>query len=133
MSLFDVNTKHPLEVLLDSLEEIVGDVVSQELCHYNATRGHLIARICHEIRRKGFWLNRIHPKAIVSDWAVWNVDCIQVGYRRNIPFYEFHIYCVKCDDLKDKDIIDLEYIDLPSRSHLFKLQAGVSGIIHEHI
>lgn len=133
MSIFDTNTKYPLEALLDDLEEIVGDVVSQELCHYNADPDHLVDRVCNEFRREGFWLNRVHPDAIVSDWAVWKVECVKAGYRRNIPFYKFYILCAKCDDLKNEEIIDVYDIMIPSRTHLFELQAGVSGIIHECI
>lgn len=119
MSIFDTNIKHPLEVLLDNLEEIVGGVVSQELCHYNVNPGHLIAQICFEIRKKGFWFSLIHSETIISNWSVWKVECTKAGYRRNIPFYKFCIYCVERDNL------DNEY--------LFELCAGVSGIIHECI
>lgn len=89
MSIFNQNVNnHPLNELLDTVEDIAGTVVPQEMMHYNANPDH----ICHEICTMLKYENILYSHFKSYDEQKYTIYCVAV--RKDIKEEYLFIRCL---------------------------------------
>ena len=120
MSIFNQNVNnHPLKELLETVEDIVGTVVPQEMMHYNANPDHISHEICTMLNYE----NILYSHFKSYDEQKYTIYCVAVrkeGYKRRIPFYKVSFWIPELDDQ-----------GLVEKKHFTDLFVGIGGIVHE--
>ena len=127
MSIFDTHTRHPLENILEEVEDVCNFVVPMMLTHYNANQDDILHEIDVELRNRGLWGDR-HLSYGDRLGKIGRFTVKKVGFIRRIPVYKIEFFYIeKCDNNT--------YANYDGNDVWFPLLGefivGINGITHE--